>query len=246
LPDPIPRSFRTAIRGALLAGTPGRYRLATEILIERLTGRLPDEVRMLGSLTTGRGTAIDVGANRGHYSYAMTKIFRNVAAFEPNQEITRDLARCGARNLTLHSCALSSAAGEMNLHIPIKAGRVYEGWASFTPGHLKGSEAHRVLKVPVRRLDDFGFEDVSLVKINAPMHEAAVLEGGRRTIEASRPAVIAQIEPENRPLFARALGDLGLSPHVAEGGRLRPLVEGLERYTGEKIVFVFVPGGSKR
>jgi FkbM family methyltransferase len=211
--------------------------------IEQAMGRLPGELKLLGSLTAARGTAIDVGANRGYYSYAMTKIFREVVALEPNEALTRDLARCGARNLTIHSCGLSSAAGEMDLHIPIVDGREYVGWASFERDYFQGAGSYRVLKVPVRRLDDLDLADVSLVKINAPTHEAEVLEGGRRTIEASRPAVIAQIEPANRRLFDRALGDLGLAPHIAEGGRLLPLPGGSERYAGEKIVFVFVPAG---
>jgi len=235
--------LRSTARRLLLDLAPARYRLALEIRIEEGMGRIPDELKMLASLTAARGTAIDIGANRGHYSYAMTKIFRSVVAIEPNEEITRDLARCGARNLTVHSCGLSSSAGEMDLHIPIVAGKAYVGWASFERDYFQGADTFRVLKVPVRRLDDLGLEDVSLVKINAPMHEAGVLEGGLRTIRASRPVVIAQIEPANRSLFDRTLGDLGLRPHVAEGRSLRPLAGGTERYEGEKIVFVFMPGG---
>jgi FkbM family methyltransferase len=171
----------------------------------------------------------------------MTRIFRHVVAIEPNEEITRDLSRCRARNLVIHSCALSSSAGKLDLHIPVVGGKAYVGWASFERDYFQGAESYRVLTVPVRRLDDLDLEDVSLLKINAPTHEAEVLEGGRRTIEASRPAVIAQIEPENRRLFDRVLGDLGLAPHVEEGGRLLPLPGGSDGYAGEKIVFVFVP-----
>lgn len=32
----------------------------------------------------GNGTAIDVGANRGYYSYALSKVATRVEAFEPN------------------------------------------------------------------------------------------------------------------------------------------------------------------
>jgi FkbM family methyltransferase len=245
-PDFTPRSLRSIARSVLLAATPPRSRLATELAIERIRGRLPEELRHLGALTSRRGTAIDIGANRGHYSLVMSRLFERVVAFEPNPDLTLDLERCGAANLTIHHCALSSSSGERDLYVPRVRGRELVGWGSFEKQDLPGCESFRVIQVPFRRLDDYEFSDVSLIKINAPMHEAEVLEGARRTMATHRPAVIAQIERENRDLFEKFLGGLGLGPHVAEGGSLRPLAEGLVGYRGEKIVFVFKPRGTPR
>src|SRR5258706_13428513 len=96
---PAPR-LRSTARRLLLDLAPARYRLALEIRIEEGMGRIPDELKMLASLTAARGPAIDIGANRGHYSYAMTTICRSAVALERNDEITRDLARSAAGNLT--------------------------------------------------------------------------------------------------------------------------------------------------
>ncbi|MBI3450154.1 MAG: FkbM family methyltransferase [Acidobacteria bacterium] len=231
--------IRSAGRRFLFAVTPPARRLVLELAIDRATGRAPDELRILPSLARPGSTAIDVGANRGHYALAMTRCFGTVVAVEPNAELTGDLERCGARNLTIHHCALSSESGEAELYIPRIEGREQAGFASLDRKAVGAAESVRVVKVPVCRLDDLGLSRVGLMKINAPGHEVPVLEGARRTIEADRPTVISQVWPESRATVERFLGTVGLLPHVVVAGRLEHLKEGLGGYRGDRVVFVF-------
>ena len=200
---------------------------------------MPEEIRILAHLARPASTAVDVGANRGHYALAMTRCFESVVAIEPNAALTVDLARCGARNLAIHHCALSSAAGEAELHIPRYGGEERPGFASLDRNAVAGAKSVRVVKVPVRRLDDLGLWRVGLIKINAPGHEVAVLEWARKTIETDRPSVISQVWPESRVAVERALGGAGLVPHLVVNGRLTRMEGGLAGYRGDRVVFVF-------
>jgi hypothetical protein len=50
------------------------------------------------------------------------------------------------------------------------------------------------LSIEVVPLDDFAFEDVSLIKIDVEGHEREVIAGAELTIERSRPTLIVEIE----------------------------------------------------
>jgi FkbM family methyltransferase len=226
----------------VLRAVPGRYRLATEVLFERLTGRLEEELLMLGALTSARGTAVDIGANRGYYSYVMAGVFSRVVAFEPNAVLTANLSRYGAPHVTIHHCALSSTDGPLQLHLPSRDGQLCDGWASVEPLTSSEWDGIEVAQVAGRRLDDFGLRNVSLIKMDVEGHEVATLEGSVRTVEVNRPVVIIEVKPPNREAVDNFFRTLGFVPHVASNGRLQPIRDGLQHYEGPKDTFVFTPG----
>jgi FkbM family methyltransferase len=184
---------------------------------------------------------VDVGANRGYYSYVMSGIFAHVLAFEPNSTLTHDLAHSDANNITIHHCALSDTDGTLRLHVPYRDGRPYDGWATVERPQLSAWDTFDVTDVPGRRLDGFGLQDVSLVKIDVEGHEVAVLDGAAHTLALHRPVVVIEVKLVNRAAVDRSLRRLDLAAHVLTGGRLRRLPGGLERYDGPKDTFVFVP-----
>jgi hypothetical protein len=48
--------------------------------------------------------------------------------------------------------------------------------------------------IKAKRLDDYDFSDVDLIKVDVEGHEESVLAGGMRTIEINRPVLIVEIE----------------------------------------------------
>jgi hypothetical protein len=130
------------------------------------------------------------------------------------------------------------------LHIPVD-GRGIEHDASATIE--AGSHARaRHLDVELRPLDSFGFTDCSVIKIDVEGHETSVIEGARKTIAASHPALIVEIEQRHnsRPI-EHILGDLeglGYRGFFLDEGQLLPLKRlNLERHQS-KAAFAVGPG----
>lgn len=141
-------------------------------------GRNEPELRILQNIVPRGCRAIDIGANRGYYSYALSKIAGVVEAFEPNPLMARFARRKLGRTVRIHEAALSNNRGMMTLHIPKKG---------LTSMHLNGSlkkpydyQAYSEQSVRVLKLDDFSFDNVGFVKIDTDGSEMEVLEGGSK------------------------------------------------------------------
>lgn len=219
-------TIRSLVRVALLDPLrtlmPARYRLGYDFLLLRATGRAEKELVELDRLLDRRELAVDVGANRGFYSYAFTRRFRRVVAFEPNPAVVADLERMGVPNLEVHNVALSSSEGTLELFVPRMDGREQHGWASFDPGNLPGATDFRVLEVPVRPLDAFGLKDVSFIKIDVEGHEPAALAGAAATIRESRPTVLIEVKGRNRDEVLEFFDRLGYAAFHLRAGKLVP------------------------
>src|SRR5438093_5077476 len=77
------------------------------------------ELAILAKLVPRGGTAIDVGANRGVFAYALTDIADRVVAFEPNPDyafFARWMLRGRAE---VHELALSEEPGRGTLYVPL-------------------------------------------------------------------------------------------------------------------------------
>jgi len=77
------------------------------------------ELAILAKLVSRGGTAIDVGANRGVFAYALTDIADCVVAFEPNPDyafFARWMLRGRAE---VHEFALSEEPGRGTLYVPL-------------------------------------------------------------------------------------------------------------------------------
>ena len=154
-------------------------------------GRNEPELRILQNIVPRGCRAIDIGANRGYYSYALSKIAGVVEAFEPNPLMARFARRKLGRTVRIHEAALSNNRGMMTLHIPKKG---------LTSMHLNGSlkkpydyQAYSEQSVRVLKLDDFSFDNVGFVKIDTDGSEMEVLEGGVQTISQHRPNLVVEL-----------------------------------------------------
>lgn len=218
---------------------PRRYRLPYEVARERLANRLEPELLLLDSFVEGRDVALDIGANRGYYAYHLARLFRKVEVFEPNPSVLSSLEAWGAPNVQVHTVALSSSSGAMDLFVPVVNGVRQTGWASFDRDNLPDAPDFEVIRVPVLPLDTYDLRPVSFIKMDVEGHEPEVLAGAARTIEENRPVVLIEVKGKNRVRVFEFFAARGYAAYRASGGRLVPLPEpsapGQE--AGENCVF---------
>jgi FkbM family methyltransferase len=155
-------------------------------------GREP-ELRILHDLVPAGRAAIDVGANRGYYSYALSKIASRVEAFEPYPIIAQFARRKLGKNVRLHEIALSNYSGSAELRIPQCKGNIDIHYSAT----LKDIAIEKYIEFTVRvmTIDQFGFEDVGFIKVDAEGSDMDVIEGARETIGRYRPNLLVELLP---------------------------------------------------
>jgi FkbM family methyltransferase len=148
----------------------------------------PEMVRIIASCPP-RGTALDVGAWYGPWTYWLSRRVDSVVTFEPNPDVARVVERTVARNVRFIRAAASDSAGVATLTLP-PGGFGTEGRASLEG--LPGST--RTVEVETLRLDDLDLGTVTFAKIDVEGHEATALAGAERLIERCRPMLVIEIE----------------------------------------------------
>jgi FkbM family methyltransferase len=191
---------------------------------ERL-GTLERELRALSIIVPQGGTAIDIGANVGLWTYALSKYFNRVEAFEPQPGLNNYLRRSNLKKVTVYPVALSSEKCEMMLNIPSHHGLSIRGMATF--GKVEGPCDS--VNVSVNRLDDYDFHGISFMKIDVEGHESQVLQGGRKTIEREKPVMVIEIEQRHLDIPMTAviqnILDMGYAGLFLNEGKLCPISE---------------------
>ena len=233
-PPTVAKVLRT-LQSYVPALKPAKEQL--QIAMRRIRRR-PHEPDFLMLPRLGLGAAplcLDIGTNYGQSIDSMTLMLPGVqiVAFEPNPGLAARVRRrfAGRSALTLHQVALGEADGEMVLYVPVYRGSEYDGLASLdresAAGWINADTVYgfdrrhlevREMKVAIRRLDDFGLRP-AFVKIDVQGAELGVLRGGRATLEAARPIVMAEAVDENSPVM-RFMSELGYERFVKAGDRL--------------------------
>ena len=150
------------------------------------------ELRILGDLVRPGCRALDIGANRGYYSYALTKIAGQVEAFEPHPELAQFIRRKLGRRVNVHEVALSNHSGSAMLRIPqVKSGVDVHYNSSIK--NVYAFEKYIDMPVRVMTLDEFGYDDVGFIKIDVEGSDMDAIEGGRLTIARNRPNMVVEI-----------------------------------------------------
>lgn len=156
------------------------------------------ELRLAAGLCRPDRGAIDIGANNGKFSLAMSRRAAWCAAFEPNPDYIARLRRALPK-LQLHNCALGAQPGRATLSVPVVNGVAYGGFGRLAPTTVLADHPHRRIEVQVRTLDSFALENVGLIKIDVEGFEEAVLEGAADTIARDRPILLIEIEERHNP-----------------------------------------------
>jgi len=153
------------------------------------------ELHLLPFLVDRRREALDIGANKGIYSFFLARLCPRVHAFEPHPKLFPILKAAAAANVTCHNIALSDETGTGELRL--QRGR--HGYYSNMGGSLSAvkvpdSVEFKTVKVETRRLDDMGLSNIGFVKIDVEGYEMAVLQGGREILRRERPVLLVELE----------------------------------------------------
>lgn len=173
----------------------GRWRLPFEYYVHVLDGMREPELKYLSKICRATGTAVDVGANVGYYTFVMAHRFERVYAFEVNPDVSEPIRRSGLENVHLVDEGLSSSSGKSVLHIPVVDALPLTGWASLERGNCPSASHYLERPVSLVTLDTFELDGVDLIKIDVEGHELQVLEGAISTIANSHPALVVEIKP---------------------------------------------------
>jgi FkbM family methyltransferase len=169
------------------------------------------EIKCVLSFLKKGDTDVDIGANKGGYTYWMVKAVGEkgrLFAFEPQSGLTEYLKGVlPGKNVTIEKMGLSSEIGEAQLVIPGE-GATYSPGATIEPGH---SEKCYSYKVKIDTLDDY-FENkkearpVKFIKCDVEGHELEVFKGGIKILKEDHPVIL--FESEQRHLRNKSPSDI--------------------------------------
>lgn len=188
--------------GAILAEARDRFGFTPDYEDEQLR-RLPEVLRSARRF-------IDVGANRGLYSYVANALLKNgeIVAIEANPELARDLEHAvaswpqtGGNRIRVMACA----AGDSEAKLPFTLG-LEDTLGSFTQSDYSVAGT-RTIEVPVRALDTLlAPEPDTVLKIDVEGFEYRVLKGAAAHL--AQPGCALVIE-----LHAWGDAQIGRYPH---------------------------------
>ncbi len=197
------------------------------------------EISFLRSVLRKGDVAIDIGAHKGGYLFWLRAAVGHdgqVIAFEPQPLLADYLRKIVKRmrwwNVVVEWKGVSNVVGEMELHVPVRAGGVSPG-ASFERGKSKAERCENV-RVATTTLDAYFLENnfgkiVRLIKVDVEGHELQVFRGAKQTLMDHRPILL--FECEQRHHFGRPmtvvfdwLGELGMrGTFFGPDGKLQPI-----------------------
>ncbi len=156
--------------------------------------RYEPELHVLPFLVDPKRASVDVGANRGSYTYFLSRLTKHVYAYEPNPAMRQLLQRASGDKVTVSDVALSDRSGQAEFAVPKTARSFGNNAGSLEIDQLETSNAELVrFTVPTRRLDDENLENVGFLKIDVEGHEREVLQGAQELIARDRPVLLMEI-----------------------------------------------------
>lgn len=137
-------------------------------------------------------TAVDVGAHVGLWAMQLSKVFKEVAAFEPvaahRECFERNLE--GDDNVTLFPFALGEAQGFVDIETaPTSSGDSRVNINASNPS------------IPLTTLDLAGLDNVDFIKLDCEGYELFALRGGEETIKRCLPTIIVEQKPGRAQRF---------------------------------------------
>lgn len=203
------------------------------------------ELHILEHLVPRDRVAVDVGANRGVYSYFLSKLAERVIAYEAIPAMADFLECAGLANVEVRRLAVCDRREMLKFSVPIDP----SGAVQFNGGQLGediGCEAE-TLEVQGVRLDDEELGDVGFLKIDVEGHEEAVLRGARETLARCSPVVMLEIlglasGDGHSPIFD-LMDEMGYCACFYDGNSIVPLCRAKLDVIGRN--FLFFPSGRR-
>lgn len=144
--------------------------------------------------------AIDAGSNIGFWSKQMCQKFKHVYAFEPlpdNIECFKENLK-DYKNYNLYDVAISNVT---NIQMDLYVSTDECGNASLNNFGVKEGTTNRKLtdnqiksiKVNVKKIDDYNFDNIGFIKVDCQNHEREAIEGGIETIDKHSPVLCLEL-----------------------------------------------------
>jgi len=171
------------------------------------------EYNMLHDFINPGDWVLDIGANLGHYTKRFSELVGasgRVIAFEPVPTtfsfLSANMLLFAHPNVTLINAAASESLDIVGMSIP----EFSTGLTNFYRAHLTEATENS-LSVLTMSLDSLSIKKhISLVKIDAEGHEAFVLAGMKKLIQASHPVLIVETDSK------KVIDDLTTQGYTAE------------------------------
>lgn len=158
------------------------------------------ELRALVAALKPDDLAVDVGANKGSYLWALSRAVPagSVVAFEPQPRLAAYLKEAcraaGLANVVVEGAGVSDRTGHLTLAIP--------GIGASSPGAsfeaaVRQRGPCRTVEVPTYSLDEYFATErrrIGAIKIDVEGHELAVLRGSVRLLAQHAPIVVCESE----------------------------------------------------
>lgn len=148
-------------------------------------------------------TFIDVGCNKGEYTYAASKFLEpyNIYSFEPNPKLNYVLSKI-FNEVNVLPYALSNEETKAHFKVPSLNGHEDDSLGSLNTEVKEYNETSAdIFEVQCKRLDDVisshKINRVDFIKIDVEGFELAVLEGAQHTIAEHSPLMLIEIEKKH-------------------------------------------------
>ena len=190
------------------------------------------ELKLLPAIVPRDRMAVDVGANRGNYTFFLSRLATHTVAYEPAPPMALFLREAKLPRVDVREAGVSNVAGALTYYAQLNA----KGKPQYNIGHLGGGhpEGKEGIEIPVKvvRLDDEGLSNVGFIKIDVEGHEYAVIDGARGLLARCRPNLLVEIlegrgdrHAVMRNRTVQLLAELGYEIYVFARGALRPLCD---------------------
>jgi FkbM family methyltransferase len=142
------------------------------------------------------GTEIlDIGANNGHFTVEFANYVGDegkVYSFEPQriifQQLCGNVFLNGLDNVYTYNVAVGHENGTVNVE---KVDYHNNGYVNFGDVHIVSGEGE---SVPIIKVDDMSFNNISVIKIDVQGFEQHVISGAVNTINKFRPFIFVEVE----------------------------------------------------
>ncbi len=208
------------------------------------------DARVLKYFVNAGDVAIDIGANIGVYTSALSRLVGEhgaVYSIEPIPNtfdiLQSNIKKLKLENVTLINCGASDKDSTVVMEIP----KFSSGAENYFQARVLDNDEHddgtlRRYKIKMTSIDSLLNDEprtISFIKIDVEGHELPAIEGAMQVIRKSKPAMLIEVsgdpELESSPAHSlfKALKQEGYGPYLLKDDRLQ------QRKSGDKSVNYF-------
>lgn len=154
-------------------------------------GRGETELELLPIIVPRNKVAIDIGANKGLYTYFLSRVAKQVLSYEPIPVLANFLKQAVSSNVVVREKAVSDRTGNMEICVPKENGKLF-----YNLGSLEAQQTDRPnfrQDVELTTLDAENLVDVGFIKIDIEGHELSAVKGATKTINRDKPVILIEV-----------------------------------------------------